>query len=459
MKFKTIFFISLFTANLIFGQQITLNDSEDALEFSLDYAQFRYDQKRVYVEIYYSFYQDQLKYLSQDSLEVATFNIDAKIYHGDSLWYSHNWNSRSILSPAVTGKKIQELFTLTGFILPPGQYRYVTAIKDLNSEAWGEQSLLLDLSLFPEESLTLSDIELSSYIVQDTSRGLFNKNSYRVIPNPNAIYGLEKPMLYFYAEIYNLSKGPDSTYTVQYAILDNNGTEIRAFPPRVRKKGGTSLVEVGGVNVISFPTGKYFFELRVKDGTGPQVARKKKFFIYRKGEVIKPASVSTTTLSPLSEYYKSLDEKALDEEFYSASYLATKEEREIFKTLDLEAKRDFLVKFWNARDPQPETVRNELRDKHLERLHYANQHFGGFREGWKTDRGRILLKYGKPDEVEKTPSTGEGRGFEIWRYLHIEGGLIFVFVDKGGYGDLELVHSNARGEIYDPDWRRWVEIR
>ncbi len=72
----------------------------------------------------------------------------------------------------------------------------------------------------------------------------------------------------------------------------------------------------------------------------------------------------------------------------------------------------------------------------------------------KTDRGRIYIQYGPPDEIESHPSGGkytrpaeEGGGetvtyaFEQWRYRHIESigdRIIIEFVDKEKNGEYRM---------------------
>ena len=91
-------------------------------------------------------------------------------------------------------------------------------------------------------------------------------------------------------------------------------------------------------------------------------------------------------------------------------------------------------------------------------MEYANQAFRGtFREGWRTDRGRVMLVYGKPDEVERFPFSSDNKAYEVWHYFSLQGGIDFIFVDRRDMGDYELVHSTARGELYDPDWVRWID--
>ncbi len=79
-----------------------------------------------------------------------------------------------------------------------------------------------------------------------------------------------------------------------------------------------------------------------------------------------------------------------------------------------------------------------------------------FKEGWRTDQGRVLLIYGKPDEIERNPSSLNTSPYEIWQYYSLEGGSEFVFGDITGHGDFELLHSDYRNEIKDPRWRERI---
>ena len=80
------------------------------------------------------------------------------------------------------------------------------------------------------------------------------------------------------------------------------------------------------------------------------------------------------------------------------------------------------------------------------------------KEGWKTDRGRVYLIYGGPDEIERFPNEIETRPYEIWHYESVEGGVIFVFADITGFGSYQLVHSTKRGELRDDSWVRRITV-
>src|ERR1700746_2450398 len=89
------------------------------------------------------------------------------------------------------------------------------------------------------------------------------------------------------------------------------------------------------------------------------------------------------------------------------TYIITDEERRAFKKLANDDERErFIEEFWRRRDPDPDTDENEYREEYYERIAYANEHFASGIPGWKTDRGRIYIMYGKPDEKESHPAGG-----------------------------------------------------
>jgi GWxTD domain-containing protein len=155
----------------------------------------------------------------------------------------------------------------------------------------------------------------------------------------------------------------------------------------------------------------------------------------------------------LSKPYK----KWLDED---VSYIITDEERAAFKQLSNDEERDnFIEAFWQRRDPTPDTEENEFKEEHYQRIAYANEHFAAGVPGWRTDRGRIYIVFGKPDEIDSHPSGGsyqrpmeEGGGetstfpFEDWRYRYIEGigqEVIIEFVDNCMCGEYHMTMDRS----------------
>ena len=140
------------------------------------------------------------------------------------------------------------------------------------------------------------------------------------------------------------------------------------------------------------------------------------------------------------------------------TYVITDEERRAFKKLQTDLEREkFIEEFWRRRDPDPDTEENEFKEEYYERIAYANEHFSSGIPGWKTDRGRIWIMYGKPDERETHPMGGaydrpsyHGGGstttypFEIWFYRYLAGvgsGIEIEFVDPSGSGEYRIARS------------------
>ena len=122
--------------------------------------------------------------------------------------------------------------------------------------------------------------------------------------------------------------------------------------------------------------------------------------------------VQTVTLEQTSDQFL---KKWLEQDVV---YIITDEEKTAFKRLTTDDERyQFIEQFWLRRDPSADTVENETRDEHYRRIVYANERYSAAEPGWRTDRGRIYITLGPPDQIEAHPS-GEGRSgpFEIWRY-------------------------------------------
>jgi GWxTD domain-containing protein len=136
------------------------------------------------------------------------------------------------------------------------------------------------------------------------------------------------------------------------------------------------------------------------------------------------------------------------------TYIITDEERKAFKQMNTDEEREqFVEQFWLRRDPTPDTIENEFKEEHYRRIAYSNERYASGIPGWKTDRGRIYITFGPPDEIDEHPSGGtyerpvaEGGGetttfpFEDWRYRYIEG--------IGNDVNIEFVDTTMSGEYH-----------
>ena len=106
----------------------------------------------------------------------------------------------------------------------------------------------------------------------------------------------------------------------------------------------------------------------------------------------------------LKQELKGAYKKWLDQD---VAYIITDQERKAFLNLSNDEEREsFIETFWQRRNPDPDSPENEFREEHYRRIAYANEHFAAGKPGWKTDRGRIYIMWGKPDDIDSHPSGG-----------------------------------------------------
>ena len=199
----------------------------------------------------------------------------------------------------------------------------------------------------------------------------------------------------------------------------------------------------------------------------------------KKSDTKKAADQRETNARPLTDKERKAKEKALRKELATpyrkwlnedVAYIITDEERSAFLRLQTDEEREqFIENFWLRRDPSPDTVENEFKEEHYRRIAYANEHYASGIPGWKTDRGRIYITYGPPDEIDDHSSGGsyerppeEGGGetstypFQQWRYRWIEGvgtNIIIEFVDPTMSGEFHMTMDPSEKDalLYVPN--------
>jgi GWxTD domain-containing protein len=135
------------------------------------------------------------------------------------------------------------------------------------------------------------------------------------------------------------------------------------------------------------------------------------------------------------------------------AYIITQSERDAFNRLQSNEEREmFVEQFWLRRDPTPGTVENEFKDEHYRRIAYANDRFSSRADtrGWKTDRGRIYITFGPPDEIDSHPEGSAAKPpYEDWLYRFIQGigsNVSMEFADTDGNGEFHMtMDPNSQG--------------
>jgi len=454
MFFLPLLLILLLAFPATSGGQEAAGGSPFVMNF--DYARFRNDATSGYLEFYYMFYCGQLKYqLEGPSLRGAiVLNTEVtKETSGEPVVKEHTVLP-IVLADTTIASQQQLVVRQAGHYIPMGRYSlHVVAYDSANPSMRDSLRLKLDVNPYTERP-ALSDLELCSSIKASSDRSdPYYKNAHIVIPNPTLVFGKDHPVVYVYTELYDLDTA--KTYRLEYDVVDNAGASVKKVG-RDRRYSVASTVEVGTLNAVSLKSGRYSLRLTLKDAVSGKATQVEKRFYVDNPSI---ALESAPSISPsISGAVAALSPVELDKEFQQIKYLATESEMYLINQLkDEEGKKKFLQDFWNRMEAGSDGRSPVKRADFLQSVSIANDRYSHFgKEGWRTDRGRVFILYGKPDEIERHPSEGEARPFEIWYYYQIENGVQFIFVDRTGFGDYQLVHSTKRGELRDEGWSRYL---
>ncbi|MBN2279933.1 MAG: GWxTD domain-containing protein [Candidatus Marinimicrobia bacterium] len=433
-----------------------------AAQIDLDYATFRGDENIAVLEVYINVPREMFEFVENDEgIFESNIFFRVALIENDSIVAIDEWSIKDkkfSKEAELGGQKIPEISMLQ---IKPGNYKLAVYAFDLNTKEKNSNSVDITIPDYsnPNE-LNISDIQLGLQMGKTETQNKFSKYfGYDILPNASLVYTEGRMKMYPFCEVYNLVYQPDdqNTYEIRYSIYGANGKLLKILKETMKNKPGNSAVEVcqQGLDLSEFGTGTYFFVVEVSDIQAKKsVVKQKKFYIIRNsvGEFI------TASPDGGDVAVDNLTEAELDEMWGPMVYLASNLEKNQYKKSDVIGKRTLIANFWKARDPDPATEVNEAEVNFHRRVQTAEQVYqGGFRKGWRSDRGRILIKYGEPDEIERFPSAIDSKPYEVWYYNDFEGGVSFVFIDKTGFGDMELVHSTARYELQNPDWQNMLE--
>jgi len=276
---------------------------------------------------------------------------------------------------------------------------------------------------------------------------LFLETSGRPVATP------ERAQLGYYLELY--AQRPE-TAAVAAQVLDLAGKQYAATEAqRIALPAGggaaTAMLDLSGL-----PPGDYRLRLIV-DTPDSQVVREAGFgmtgFAPPAGVAAPPGPEAAG-----ADSLAGLPEVKLDSMYAPLVYLISPDERGVYRGLTPDGKRTFLRQFWKRRDPTPGTARNEVEEEFYRIVGEADRQFrekgGATVPGWRTDRGRIYIRFGPPDDVlnESQPRM-RTRPYLVWKYT--KGKLLkFVFLDSTSLGTYELIWTNERSEPTRPGWQQ-----
>jgi GWxTD domain-containing protein len=308
--------------------------------------------------------------------------------------------------------------------LLPGKYELLLQVADNASKKIAAFHKSVVVKDFSTDSLAMSDLMLVHRMDVDGTR----KN---IVPNLTGVLTKESNGFYLFFEIYNRTQ-LDSVQLLCKFI--NQKKEVIAQRTKSEALSSNRTQITWQIDTPALAAGQYVFFIEATGYTKVNPA------------VMVHTSSSRTCLVRIKDLPLTVTD--IDKATDQLQYIAKGSEIAYIKEAAAQEERQKrFLEFWAKRDPDSKTSRNELMEEYYARVAYANKNFTGYMEGWKTDRGIVLIRFGSPQNVDRHPFDSEGKPYEIWYYY--DQNQQFIFVDETGFGDYRLQYpeTDLQGRI------------
>jgi GWxTD domain-containing protein len=422
------------------GQTGYVEEQEiDQPRFDFDFAAFRSDGSPdvVRVEIYYKIFNDGLQYFKQDDKFVASYEISVVVLDGDDNQVTGFSRERkyTVDDYKQTRNSADYLINQFDMDIPEGEFKIVCRLTDkLSGKVASIERDLSVENLFRNE-IDMSDIEFVRAVRDiEGSKSAFDKGEKRVIPIVTRRLSGEREKAAFYVEIYNTGTKAREV-VIKYRVKGRRSKPVYKdeFSVTLDKSLTRLIKEIPTDNLVPDEY-EISFELKEKAPRKKKWAERKAVF-----------EVAWSLRALVKNDFKTAVEQL--------KYIASRDELEKLKDLEdaeLQEREMAFEEFWKAHDKYPETPENETRALYYGRIRHADRNFSVVNQpGWRTDRGRIYVIFGEPDNVERYPFELDNVPYQVWHYYRLS--RTFVFEDTHHTGDYHLTYpyDGRRGGLHE----------
>lgn len=454
----------------------SVNGQDLPIQLDMDVASFAYDHSSSLLEVYLAFEAPSLEFVRDEDLFRASLPIELLMRRStqegveggpdDPVWTDSL--NLSFLVPDTAGfVQGQHFLHQVRTAVTPGEYELDVVVPANEVRGRSEVRVRRDV-VVPSYTYgnlpAVSDVTLASSIEPSQDReSPFYKNGLVIRPNANQLFGEGLPRLFYYAETYNLDTLPEDEYTLFCYIAEANlANPLPDLSRRLRRPAQSPDVIAGSFEIGELPSGSYFLRMVVLDRDNEAVVEQgRKFFVFNPN-VLRDQPVALEGAFETSPF-ANMAEEDVDREIELIEVISVERERRRARNIrDLDERRRYLLEFWANRDPNPSVQGNSFREEFFQRVQYANDRYtNSFRQGWTTDRGRVLLQHGLPSGIDPHLYERDSIPYEVWDYNNIpgEGQVIFVFADRSGFGQFDLIHSTISGGTTLPNWQQELRRR
>ena len=394
---------------------------DNKVKYYQDFISFKGENNKARLDYFIHVPYDAVQFVKTGQGFEAAYTVTVSVFdeEKENLITEKIWNEKIVaISFELTNSP--ENFNLghRSFDLNPGVYSIKTSLfdKDSKNEYSSESKVVIkEFNSVP----AVSDIML-------IAKKTIVEGSSKIIPNVSRSVVTDRDPLATFFEIYS-----DTIYNffIDYEIFDEKETSVFKSTKEITVKEGNNQI-FNNIDSLKLDLGKNLLKVTLRDSIGKLYDTSVKYFNSRWVGV-------PITLTDL--------DKAIEQ----LIYLASPEDLSFIKETEIrmeKAKR--FVAFWKKQDPNPADEYNPVFNEYYNRVAYTNQNFTSYSlEGWRSDRGMVLIILGAPDNIDRHPFEYYAKPYEVWQYYNLN--KQFMFVDYTGFGDYRLDPSTPLyGDLY-----------
>lgn len=348
---------------------------------------------------------------------------------------------------------------LKRFAIQNGDYELEVQVKDLYQSLAPVIVKKKILVNFPSDSLNVSDIQLIANIYRDSTNGPLTKGGYFLETLPYQFYTKEAEILYFYTEAYGTDQHIGQDFALHYRVelIYTNGKKKTMLQRTVRRKPTPILPVLMQTKIKDLPSGNYRLVVEIQNKEKEVLAAKSVLFQRSNPNVSQVILRDAVKLE--GKFVEKIDSQ---EVYYSLKAIVPILDdnqapfvNQLLRNGSYDDRKQYLYAYWLQQNEKNPKV---VYDAYMEVARAVDQKFhSGLGAGFESDRGYVFLKYGRPDDITTVEDEPSAPPYEIWSYNQFpatgQQNIRFLFYNPTlAVGQFQLLHSNARGELFNPQW-------
>lgn len=424
----------------------------------LDYKTYYTPDNKPYVETLLQFKSPSFKFLVNKNGNLTSSVEITQIFKiGDSIAFVDKY---IVNSPEMIDSTIEDYFDIKRYQLSENIYNVEMIITDLNNSETISGNQTLEINTLSNYKINFSDFEFIQSANKTEEKSGFVKNNLFILPYLSNYFPPDLNKIATYFEVYNsnLILGDNEKFMLTTEIEDyKTGQEIEGFFKVKKYETGKVVPVISFLSIENLISGDYNMVINLIDKNNI-IMQTEKIHFQRRGNIELASSISLESIDIDKSFTTSIPQDSIPYYLNSLLPIAARYDSKsiiaLLKSNDTLKMQEYFHTFWVQSDPMKPF---EAWVKYKQQLIKCEKQYGTWvKRGFESDRGRVFLQYGAPNQIEDETYNSSSLPYQIWQYYKIEknSNVIFVFYNEDtSNNDFTLLHSNMLGELQNSNWQ------